>query len=109
MQNVGRQDYPVWDLAPTGRTIHDAVALAAHLLTNPTLARRYTDEEQDLSFTAESGYFAWIEIYAARHPDARLHEVVASHRPVWSPSSVGAATLYFLQPQRRRAASLANR
>jgi poly(beta-D-mannuronate) lyase len=98
MEIAARQGYPLWDLAPAGRSIHDAVGLTVELLANPELARRYTRRPQDLSFMAQAQYFAWMEIYCARFDDSRVEEVVAPYRPVWSRASIGAATLYFYDP-----------
>jgi poly(beta-D-mannuronate) lyase len=98
MELAARQGYPVWDLAPAGRTIHDAVGLAVELLAKPGLASRYTRREQDLSFMAQAQYFAWMEIYRARFHDSRIEDFVAPYRPVWSRASIGAATLYFYDP-----------
>jgi poly(beta-D-mannuronate) lyase len=95
---IERQGYPAWDLAPSGRTLHDAVDLALDLLADPRRARRYTRERQDLSFAAEERYFAWMEVYRARFGDARVEAAVAPYRPVWSRLSIGAATLYFYAP-----------
>jgi poly(beta-D-mannuronate) lyase len=99
-QIAARQGYSLWELAPTGRTIHDAVDVTLELLADPGLARRYTAREQDLSFMAHGMYFAWMEIFCARFPDARLEAFVQPYRPVWSRSSIGAATLYFYEPRR---------
>jgi poly(beta-D-mannuronate) lyase len=97
MQLVARQGYPVWDLAPAGRTIHDAVVRGLDLLADPRLARRYTSHEQDLSFTQHPMYFAWAEIYGALFPNSRIEDLVSPYRPVWSRTSIGAATLYFYE------------
>jgi poly(beta-D-mannuronate) lyase len=98
MQLAARQGYPLWDLAPAGRTIHDAVEATLELLADPGLMRRHTQRPQDLSFMEQAQYFAWMEIFYALFRDARVEEVVRPHRPVWSRSSIGAATLYFYEP-----------
>ena len=98
MQLAARQGYPLWDLAPGGRTIHDAVEATLGLLADPGLVRRHTQRPQDLSFMEQAQYFAWMEIFYALFRDARVEEFVRPHRPVWSRSSIGAATLYFYEP-----------
>jgi poly(beta-D-mannuronate) lyase len=104
MQLADRQGYPLWDLAPAGLTIHDAVEATLGLLTDPSPAERRFAREQDLSFMQQAQYFAWMEILGARFGDARVEAFVRRYRPVWSRSSVGAATLYFYEPGRASAA-----
>jgi poly(beta-D-mannuronate) lyase len=98
MQLAARQGYPLWDLAPAGRTIHDAVQVTLDLLADPRLVRRHARREQDLSFMGQAQYFAWMEIFNAQFRDARIETFVRPYRPVWSRSSIGAATLYFYEP-----------
>jgi poly(beta-D-mannuronate) lyase len=100
MELVARQGYPAWELAPEGLTVHDAVGHTLDLLGDPGQAVHHTPDEQDLSFMRESEYFAWMEVYLARFPDERVEAFVGPHRPVWNRSSVGAATLYFYEPNR---------
>ncbi len=100
MELAERQGFPLWDLAPAGQTIHVAIGVALDLLADPRLARRYTRRTQDLGFTAHAQYFAWAEIVQARFPNARVEALVQRYRPVWSRSSIGAATLYFFEPGR---------
>ncbi len=98
MQLAERQGYSLWDFAPAGQTIDAAVEVTLDLLADPRLVRHYTRRRQDLSFTAQGQYFAWTEIVQARSPNARLEALISSYRPVWSRSSIGAATLYFYEP-----------
>jgi poly(beta-D-mannuronate) lyase len=98
MQLIARQGVPLWDLAPAGRTIQDAVDLALDLQTDPRVARRYTRKRQDVGFMSEPRYFSWMEIYQATCPEPRVEAAVAPRRPVWSRISGGAATLYFYEP-----------
>ena len=48
----------------------------------------------------QAQYFAWIEIALTRGQSPLLESVVRRYRPVWSRTSIGAATLYFYEPGR---------
>ncbi|MDH3658499.1 MAG: alginate lyase family protein [Alphaproteobacteria bacterium] len=104
---IERQGYAAYAQSVNGRTLHDAVALAMEILEDPAELRDLAAHAQNLRFIGDRQYFAWMEIYLRRFPNARIERWLAERRPVYNRSAGGHVTLFFWEPKPGMAAEQA--
>lgn len=99
---IERQGYAAYGLRVDGHTLHDAVAFALDLLSDPAQLGDLASATQDLEFIEDDQYFGWMEIWLARFADPRIERWLTARRPVLNRSAGGYLTLFFWDPDRRR-------
>jgi poly(beta-D-mannuronate) lyase len=100
---IERQGYAAYGLRLDGHSLGDAVAFALDILEDPARLGGLAPARQNLDFIGDDQYFAWMEIWLARFADPRIERWLAPRRPLSNRSAGGYLTLYFWDPDRRRA------
>lgn len=99
MQVAYRQGYDLFTLEKDGVGFRDAVAFLLRCLRNPYQIAVLPPGEQDLTFTNDAQYFAWMEIWLAHFDDPAMEEFVRVYRPIFNRGAGGYLTLYFKHPE----------
>ena len=92
---AAHQGYDLYNLSFDGRNIHLAVQFLLKGLDDPAVIRRYTAEEQDLSFIDRRDELNWLEPYHRRFPGPETASWLARLRPLSHTWTGGPSTLYF--------------
>src|SRR5690606_24135362 len=98
MQVAYGQGYDLFKLANNGRGFQNAVRFLLRSLENPYAIGALPPGDQDLSFTNDPQYFAWMEIWLAHVDDPEVEELVSVYRPAFNRGAGGYLTLYFKRP-----------
>src|SRR3546814_249620 len=99
MQVAYRQGYDLFKLENKGRGFPAAVSFLLRSLENPYEISALPPGDQDLSFTNDPQYFAWMEIWLTHFDDPLVEELVRVYRPTFNRGAGGYLTLYFKRPQ----------
>ena len=92
---AARQGYDLYGLSVDGRDLHLAVHFLLSAMDDPALLRRYTSDEQDLSFIDRRDELNWLEPYHRRFPGPETAKWLARLRPLAHAWTGGPGTLYF--------------
>lgn len=90
-----RQHVPLYSYrSPTGHTIADAIDFLGKAVADPSIVKAYTPDEQMVDFDA-SDFFAAIEFYACRFPQAKLPPAIdeALKKPTFATRLGGSTTI----------------
>src|SRR3546814_16162908 len=89
MQVAYRQGYDLFKLENKGRGFQDAVSFLLRSLENPYEISALPPGDQDLSFTNDPQYFAWMEIWLTHFDDPLEEELVRVYRPTFNRGAGG--------------------
>jgi poly(beta-D-mannuronate) lyase len=99
MQVAHRQGYDLFNLKIDGRGFQEAVAFLMRGLENPYLVEGLPPGEQDLSFTNDSQYFSWMEIWLTHFENPLMARFIRYHRPISNRGAGGHMTLFMKAPE----------
>ncbi|WP_340117839.1 alginate lyase family protein [Pelagibius sp. 7325] len=98
MQIAYRQGYDLFSLRDHGRGFQRAVAFLLRSLQNPYAIDTLPPGDQDMSFTNDNQYFAWMEIWLTHFDNPPMERLAEVYRPMFNRGAGGYLTLYFKRP-----------
>ena len=99
MQVAYRQGYDLFTLKDHGRGFQQAVAFLLRGLRSPYEIKSLPPGDQDMSFTKDGRYFAWMEIWLSHFKNPAIERLVRVYRPMFNRGTGGYLTLYFKRPE----------
>lgn len=104
MQIANQQGYDLFNLEVNGHRMGDAVGFLLKALENPYSITGLPPGEQDLAFTNDQQYFAWMEMWLQHDKNPAMDRFLWQLRPIYNRGAGGNATLFFKVPENARVA-----
>ena len=89
---AARQGVDLYSLRVNGHTIDDAVDFLVRASADPQLVKKYASEPQTFSLFSGEKPPAWIEFWAARHPNKQWSDLLTT--PLYDANIGGNTTIY---------------
>ena len=102
MQIAYRQGYNLFKLEVNGHRMQNAAEFLLKSLDDPYSITGLPPGEQDLDFTNDPQYFAWMEMWLRHEDDPPMARFVRQLRPIFNRGAGGDATLFFKSPENPR-------
>ncbi len=106
MQVAYHQGYDLFRLKVNGRSFEDAVDFLLLALENTYAIEGLPPGEQDLAFTNDEQYFAWMEIWLSHFENPAMEHFAGLYRPLFNRGVGGHVTLFFKRPEAAQSVSL---
>ena len=99
MQVAYQQGYDLFRQKVNGRSFEEAVDFLLLALENTYAIEGLPPGEQDLAFTNDEQYFAWMEIWLSHFENPAMEQFAGLYRPLFNRGVGGYVTLFFKRPE----------